>query len=167
MYSLKTIAWDNKRHVFVSPAHTEYCWKPGVNWAICSKCAQLGEIQLDCTCGVYHSPNPEALSEYEVYPTSIIAMVKMYGVYDIWSGPTPDLPWTYPTRSDGIRVVGILGSGSLKSAGFLEGTRGITEGLAVSKFQVNLYPWKLARGMIRERWLKYFEIDPYADPRAK
>jgi hypothetical protein len=167
MLSLKTIAWDNDKKCFVSPSHTEYSWKPGINWAICEKCAPKGEIQLDCTCGVYHSPNPEALTEYESYPTSIIALVKMYGVYDIWSGPLPDLPWTYPTRSDGIRVVGVLGSGSLKAAGFLEGTRGVTEVLALDKFQTTLLPWSLVRAMIQIRWLQHFQIDPYKDRRAK
>ena len=166
MFSLKTIAWNSDRKVFVSPSHTEYSWKPGINWAICEKCAPNGKIGLDCTCGVYHSPNPEALEEYEFHKTSIIALVKMYVVYDIWDGPC-NLSWTYPTRSDGIRVIGILGSGSLVSKGFLKGTRGITEGLALEKFHVSLYPWSTVRQWIQIKWLEYFQIDPYTDRRAK
>jgi len=166
MYSLKAIAWNNDRRKFVSPSHTDYEWNLGINWGICSKCLPNGSIGLDCTCGIYHAPNPEALEEYEQYPTSIIALVKMYGVYDIWSGPA-DLSWTFPTRSDGIRIAGILGNGSLKAAGFLEGTRGVTEMLALSMFNVRLWDWREARKIIRYRWIEYFQIDPYEGAMAK
>jgi hypothetical protein len=98
-------------------------------------------------------------------------MLRMYGRYDIWSGPS-DLSWTYPTRCDGARVIGVVGTGSLISKGFLKGTRGITEVLALDKFKMNgtsigLYPWGIVRNMLQRKWIECFGIDPYADLRAR
>ena len=168
MLSLKTIAWDDSRKVFCSPIHSEFVWDlKEPTFAMCERCASEGTIGLNCTCGVYHSPNIESLDEYESFPTSIIAWIQLFGRTDIWSGPEPDLTWTYPTRSDGARIIGIVGSGSLHSLGFLKGTRGITEGLACQMFGVPLRPWGYVRQVTREAWIKYFKLDPYQDRRAK
>ena len=166
VYSLKTIAWNNDIRKFVSPSCTDYSWEKGINWGICEKCLPYNQIQLDCTCGIYHAPNPEALEEYEIYPTSVIAFIKMYGAYDIWSGPD-DLSWTFPSRSDGIRIIGILGNATLKDVGFLEGNRGNAEMLGCKIFEVKLWNWKQVRGMMRLAWKREFGIDPYINERAK
>ena len=168
MLSLKTIVWDEDRKTFCSPLHTEFVWdleKP--IYAMCERCAPNGTIGLNCTCGVYTSPNIESLDEYESFPTSIIAWVQLYGRVDVWSGPEPDLPWTFPTRSDGAEVIGIVASGSLHQMGFLKGTRGITEALATEKFRKHFYSWSYVRYLTQASWIRDAQIDPYKDRRAK
>ena len=163
---LKTIAWDQARKGFYSPSRIDFLWKDGIVVAGCDKCAILGDIHDDCTCGIYGSPNPETLVEYIEYPNSIIALMKSYGTLDVWKAPT-DVHGFYVVRSWGALIGGVISD--RQEAGTLEyGQRALSVGYALETFPGALaYRWKIARTMIKITWMKHLKdnndkpLDPY------
>jgi len=155
---LKTIAYDVDRKGFYSPSWRDFLWTPEVVVAQCEKCAPTGEIGLDCTCGIYGSPNTETLEEYHKYPNSIIAIMNAYGRFDIWNGPR-DLSQYYVIRCWGAKIVGILIT-DLTTKYNITGQRAQSAVLAMDKFNVSGKQLYLAKEMIQQSWLKTVDIDP-------
>lgn len=107
MLSLKSVAWDESRKGFFSPQQTGFFWPSGaVVAAQCEHITELGDVSENCHCGIYSSPNTNILTEYEVYPNSIIVMLNLYGKYRIYKGPS-DKAGSFVLRSWGAKVVGI------------------------------------------------------------
>ena len=164
---IKTIVWDQKRKGFYSPSKIDFLWKDGIIVAGCDKCAIFGDIQDDCTCGIYGSPNPETLDEYIEYPNSIIVLMRAYGTLDVWTAPK-DLPGEfYVIRSWGARIVGVIAD-NWKTGMAEYGQRGTSVGYALEVFSGSMaYKWKLAREMIRATWMFHLKdrndrpLDPF------
>lgn len=171
--SVKCLAWSQERQVFHSPQKAEFEWKPGIISRACSKCP-TDQINLDCTCGIYASPNPEALYEYAVWPNTLFVLMNTYGWVDIWSGPK-DLYWTNVTRSWGTQIVGLISMNPVKvSHGNFEmkplnPAKQQSMLWAADYYQVNIFPWAVARSMIHTTWerAQYDQIGqglPWVDP---
>lgn len=155
----KTIAYDVSRKGFYSPSWREFLWTPEIVVAQCAKCAPTGDIGLDCTCGIYGSPNLETLEEYHKYPNSIVAIMNAYGRLDIWNGPL-DLTKYYVLRCWGAKIVAILIT-DITTKYNITGQRAQSAVLAMDKFNVKGEQLYLAKEMLRQSWLKTADIDPF------
>lgn len=160
LLSLKAVVWSKKKQAFCSPSRQEFQWKIGIVWSEChtGQFCPPQTIHPDCACGIYTSPNPEAIAEYAGDPNSIYALMNLYGTADIWTGPL-DLPGTYVVRSAGSRVVGLVNTNML---GFvLSPRRQVNITLACDIFQYSLFSWDEAREMIRATWREKADMDPF------
>lgn len=146
--TLKTIAWDETRKGFYSPSQQGFLWQPGmVVVSQCPKCHKAsGLLDLECTCGIYSSPNKKCLTEYAHYPNSIFMLMNNYGTCDIWTGPH-DLPHTYVVRSWGAQIVGVIATARNDF-----GPRFLTSALATEFFKADIYSLRDATEMIRQNW---------------
>jgi hypothetical protein len=160
---LKTLAMDPKTLTYHSPQRKDFTWQEGIMVAQCEKCAPEGTIGLDCHCGIYGSPNPEALKEYAVHPTSFVALLNAYGRVDVWTAPD-DIWQCYVIRAWAARVVAIV---AIKDEDtiydILNGTddRSMAAIAAITHFDVPLYPWLKTREMIEFTWEEHLQINPY------
>lgn len=106
--ALKTIAWDEGRKGFYSPQQTGFYWPASaVVAAKCSHITEPGDVSRACHCGIYASPNTNILTEYEVYPNSIVVLLNLYGTVRGMFGPK-DKPETFVLRAWGARIIGIV-----------------------------------------------------------
>lgn len=131
--------------------------------AQCEKCAGEGTIGLDCHCGIYGSPNPKALREYESHPTSFVALLNAYGRVDVWTAPD-DIWDCYVLRAWAARVIAIVAIKDGETIyDILNGTddRSMAAIAAVTHFDVPLYPWLKVQEMIRLTWEEHLQIDPF------
>lgn len=157
---LKTIAYDADRKGFYSPSWRDFLWSPEIVVAQCEKCAPTGEIGLNCTCGIYGSPNIETLEEYHKYPNSVVAIMAAYGRFDIWTGPA-DLAAFYVIRCWGAKIVSILITDIVTKYN-VSGQRAMSFVRALEMFNIEEgKQFYLAKEMVRQSWLKTVNIDPF------
>ena len=157
----KSFAFDQVRHGFYSPSRSDFLWGKDIVVGRCNKCETSGNIGIDCTCGLYGSPNVETIDEYHTFPNSVLAVMNTYGRLDIWTAPD-DIPGCYVTRSWGMQVVFVV-SDEINGKP-LRSSRLASMLLAMSDeyFGVPAIPLWIAKEMIRQTWLKpEINIDPY------
>ena len=151
LLSMKAVAWrEDLGGGFFSPQRKSFVWSEGIVARACTSCPD-DKVNPNCTCGLYSSPNPEALPEYAKYPSCCFVLLENYGWADIWTGPR-DLPNTYVLRSWGAQIVGVVGTlqdGPLS----LEPHRFQTALLGVEKYNVKLFNWNVAKKMIEYTWM--------------
>lgn len=157
---LKTIAMDPVTQTYHSPQKKDYIWSDDIMVAQCEKCAPVGTIGNDCHCGIYGSPNPEALVEYARHPTSFNVLLQAYGKVDIWTAPQ-DVGdgLAYVLRSWAARVVAIVEDTKYQ---FWDSDNRATAAITASLLlNVSIYPLKLAKEMIATTWREHAGFDPY------
>lgn len=171
--TLKTLAWDQKQRMFCSPTRTDFCWPPkAVVTSYCSRGCEDGEMGEACKCGLYGSPNPEALEEYETHNTSIIAIMHCLGDFEIWPGPDDPsegqpLPDVFITRVWAAKIVGLVNDDPFGQTISVLKQRAILVGAQI--YEIPVYPWEEAKDLIRHCWLNDPDIhdelgrpiDPY------
>jgi len=161
---MKTLAMDPVYQTYHSPQKKDFTWQEGIMVAQCEKCAPEGTIGLDCKCGIYGSPNPMALREYETHPTSFVALLNAYGRVDVWTAPD-DLPGCYVLRSWAARVIAIVSVRNGETTyDIMSGTddRSMAAVAALEHFKVPLYPWHMAKEMMKATWEEHLQINPFA-----
>lgn len=158
--SLKTLLWKPNTQELVSPQKKFYTWQDGYMTAQCDSCGE--EFDPECTCGIYHSPHPEALEEYAKYPSSIFALIKLYGWTDRWYAPMDVLKGkAFAIRTWRVRIVGFVADDPFGGAQWnLQRMLAVTE--VAQRFQKYLiYPWFQAKDLVRKTWIEEWNIDPY------
>lgn len=160
---LKTLAMSPETMTYHSPQQKDFTWQEGIMVAQCEKCAGEGTIGLNCHCGIDGSPNPEALREYESYPTSFVALLNAYGRVDVWTAPD-DIWQCYVLRAWAARVVAIVAVRDGETIyDILNGTddRSMATVAAIANFDVPLYPWIFTHDLIKLTWEQHLQIDPF------
>lgn len=160
LLSLKAIFWDEPRKGFFSPSRNAFQWFPGIVQRECNRGCEIDIINPDCTCGIYSSPNTKTLVEYAKRPNAVFALLNNYGWVDIWTGPH-EFPGTYVLRSWGVKVVGIVGTMTDGSALQLEPRRYQSALIGLDYFQVKIYPWEVAKEMMKFVWMRDVHINPF------
>jgi hypothetical protein len=155
---LKTLAMNPNTLTYHSPQQKDFTWEGGIMVAKCEKCAPLGTIGIDCHCGIYGSPNPEALTEYAVHETSFNALLQAYGRVDVWTAPD-DLWYCYVLRVWAARVIGIVETDGLDL--LAPDARGQAAITAAGYFNCGIYSIPMAKGMIDITWKAHLNIEPY------
>jgi hypothetical protein len=158
---MKTLAMDVVNQTYHSPQRKDFTWQEGIMVAQCADCASTGTIGLGCTCGIYGSPNIEALDEYAKHPTSFNVLLQAYGRVDVWTAPD-DIWQAYIVRCWAAKVIGIVEDKNYPL--FDNNIRSQAAVAATYCFDVKAYPLKFAKDMIRETWLikdNKVCIDPY------
>jgi hypothetical protein len=156
---MKTIAMNPDKNIYLSPSRKDFTWEKDIMVARCEQCAPTGTIGLECNCGIYGSPNIEALTEYESYSTSFNVLLNTYGRVDVWTAPD-DIWACYIVRAWAAKVIGIvqddrypLLSNSLRSQAAVT---------AMDYFDVSAYSLKQAKQFVDVTWEMHLQIHPYA-----
>lgn len=168
--SLKTIAFDSNRNGFYSPTMSNFLWPMGDNIVEsgCEHAEKVGMLGEDCHCGIWSSPNEDALDEYAKYPNSVLLFLNTHGRSIVWPGPF-DIPNTHVLRSWGIRIIGVIRE--IKQ-GEKNAERILSMAYAREYFSPDgntpLEVWELAdaQRLIQQNWIKVSaaegnRIDPY------
>ncbi len=150
MPSFKSIAWDQNRRKFVSPSRPNFEWQKGIVRSQCQikdhSTNEFGHLDLNCTCGIWSSPNRKALEEYEKYQNSIIVLLQLYGTADIKESAL-DIPDCYVLRTWSARVVGVQFEDKTND-------RYMATTLAADYFGIKIFPVEVAEMMIQASWLR-------------
>ena len=157
---MKTLAMSPDTMTYHSPQRKDFTWNDGIMVAQCEKCAPEGTIELDCHCGIYGSPNSEALTEYAVHPTSFNVLLQAYGRVDIWTAPRDvGNGNAYVLRSWAARVIGLVEETHYQF--FSSDVRAQAAVAASMHFDVAIYPLEMVKSMIKTTWEEHMQIDPY------
>lgn len=159
LLSLKAVVRDPKSGKLFSPSKTSFAWGKGIIASQCSgKCPPF-TIGDDCRCGIYSSPNLQALDEYHTFENSLVVLLHTYGEAEIWTAPS-DIWDAYVVRSWGASIVGVLMSGedhfTAKSRYMLECLMLISQ-----EFEVEIFIWKVIKEIITLNWKEKLGFDPY------
>lgn len=159
--SLKTLAYNTTNRSFFSPSRNDFKWEKGIIVSWCEKKHDISNLEKvtdeirSCTCGIYSAPNRAALLEYEKYPNSILVLLRLYGWWDLFTGPH-DLPNTFVMRSWGARIIGVQMEDKTTQ-------RYMSSVLAAQEFGVSIYPKGFIEEMIQISWLKSGLTNPYPE----
>lgn len=159
LLTLKTIAYNPVDDTLYSPSHTGFAWSKGIIARACHRC-DTDAFNPDCTCGVYGSPNVEALKEYAKYVNSIHVVMNTYGWVDIWSAPRDILGGGgLITRAWGTQIVGVVHVDAHTNP-----QRAITMLRAAELFEVPVWPLVMVKALIQASWKRIEGLvvkDPY------
>ena len=175
LLSLKILVLDDDKKAFRSPVvsrnRMEYLWSADRKMvAECDKCQPMfsGEIGDNCTCGLYSSPNFEAIAEYDNGKYAVICLLNLYGKVDIWYGPEGKMTWAYQTygdlrhtficRSWGARIVAVVDRSD--DTGMQSHDRNIAMTTAAEILNVPVFGKGLATAMIDKTWMDTLGYKP-------
>jgi hypothetical protein len=165
---MKILVLDLDKKAFSSPVvrygRQEFLWSADRRMiAECEKCNPgfTGTIGKDCTCGLYSSPNFEALKEYDDHPQAVYCLLNLYGTVDIWYGPEGntkpgrwhDLRHTFVLRSWGAKIIGIVqrNTDAVTDSWFFN--HDVAIAVAAEILNVPVYSKHIASMMIDKTWL--------------
>ena len=161
-FVLKTIVWDEEDQRFCSPDRKSFVWGTDIVKSICTqdpKCPD-DDIRDECTCGLYGSPNWQAINEYFRYPNSVMALMKCYNVLNIWTAPW-DIPNCYVTRTWGMRVAHIVKPDVMKDRGNMA-QRYTSAVWAADYYNARVLDLAVINQIIKISWNEVCKIDPFA-----
>jgi len=159
LLTFKSIAWDERRKGFYSPSHPEYLWDNGIAIRDCVRGCQGRQYDADCRCGIYTSPNWDALDEYAKYPNSIHVLMEIYGWLEIWPGPERDLPDAFILRSWGTKIKAIINT--TPEGEVVLPQRWNTALLMAERMKKPIFPWHMTKTLVEINWKSIFDISPY------
>lgn len=160
--SLKSICWDEGRKGFFSPSRPDFCWpKDQVVMSECTKCHRsrdVGALDLDCTCGLYSSPNYQTLEEYHKFPNSVLVLMNTYGMSDVWGSPYDILNGqAWVMRSWAMKIVRVVEDPSW----WHNLNRSQTGALAIQFYGKKALSLNIVKTMISVNWTTLGYEDPY------
>jgi hypothetical protein len=180
LLSLKILVLDDSKKAFSSPvvAHgrKEYLWTADRRMiAECDKCNPgfSGDIGKDCTCGLYSSPNFEAIAEYDHSKNAILCLLNLYGTVDIWYGPegrragnhvNGDLTHTFVLRSWGARIIGLVDRGLTEVEDSWWFNHSVASTVAAEILNVQIYSKDMVTSMIDKTWMDTVGYKPERKP---
>ena len=166
-FVLKAIAWDEDQQKFCSPDRKKFTWDTDIVRSICTSDPQCPEddIRDDCTCGLYGSPNWQAVDEYFRYPNSVMVLMKCYNVLNIWTGPH-DLSDCYVTRTWGMRVAHVVKPDIIRDGGKMA-QRLMAAVWAADYYNCSVLDIAVIEQIIKISWNEVCGINPFAKLRQR
>jgi len=159
--SLKAVVYNPITNAFHSPTRQSFTWSKDVTARACPKC-NTDQVNPDCTCGIYSSPNPAVLTEYARSRNSVYVVLNTFGWDDICLAPE-DVGPGLVLRSWGAQIV--MAVSTELNGQPLEPQRQLCMIKLLENFDITPYPWGMVKTIIKVNWNQPYLIvkDPY-DP---